>query len=145
MHPLNLDDPIDAQGATVLDPICGIHNMVGVVDFSAMYPSIMRAHNICASTIILDEKNPVRSDEGLLRVCGHVFVSETHVKGLIPEVVELLQHCRTKAKKAYAEVLTLDASVEPRCTTLTLDATRPRILFRRKLPRRASSHTRCIR
>ena len=107
------------QGATVLDPICGIHNMVGVVDFSAMYPSIMRAHNICASTIVLDERHPfykpspgaVTRDEiaaddearGLLRVCGHVFVSDVHVKGLIPEVVELLQHCRTKAKKAFAE------------------------------------------
>lgn len=107
------------QGATVLEPICGIHNMVGVVDFSAMYPSIMRAHNICASTIVLDERHPfytpspgsvtreeIAADDasrGLLRVCGHVFVSEAHTKGLIPEVVELLQNCRTKAKKAYAE------------------------------------------
>jgi DNA polymerase delta subunit 1 len=75
--------------------------MVGVVDFSAMYPSIMRAHNICASTIVLGG-TPAPSGE-LLRICGHVFVSETHVKGLIPEVVELLQNCRNKAKKAYAE------------------------------------------
>ena len=49
------------QGATVLDPICGIHNIVGVVDFAAMYPSIMRAHNICASTIVLDERHPFHS------------------------------------------------------------------------------------
>ena len=49
------------QGATVLDPICGIHNIVGVVDFAAMYPSIMRAHNICASTIVLDERHPLHS------------------------------------------------------------------------------------
>ena len=33
---------------------------------------------------------------------GHCFVSEEIVKGLIPEVVEILQDCRTKAKKAYA-------------------------------------------
>ena len=79
----------------------------------------MRAHNICASTIVLDKEHPfykpspgantaeeIAADDearGLLRVCGHVFVSETHVKGLVPEVVELLQHCRTKAKKAFAE------------------------------------------
>jgi hypothetical protein len=43
-------------------------------------------------------------EEGdLLRICGHMFVSEKHVKGLIPEVVELFQNCRTRAKKAYAE------------------------------------------
>jgi DNA polymerase delta subunit 1 len=92
------------QGATVLEPRCGVHQNVGVVDFSAMYPSIMRAHNICASSILLPPVSlPGGGEEDLLRICGHVFVSEKHVKGLIPEVVELLQNCRTKAKKAYAE------------------------------------------
>jgi DNA polymerase delta subunit 1 len=91
------------QGATVLDPRCGVHRYVGVVDFSAMYPSIMRAHNICASSIILHGDRGGIEEGDLLRICGHVFVSEKHVKGLIPEVVELLQNCRTKAKKAYAE------------------------------------------
>lgn len=95
------------QGATVLEPKCGIHRMVGVVDFSAMYPSIMRAHNICASSLVMDASHPffhAATDEarGLLRVGPHLFVSERHVKGLVPEVVELLQHCRTKAKQAYA-------------------------------------------
>ena len=91
------------QGATVLDPCCGVHQYVGVVDFSAMYPSIMRAHNICASSIILSGNSRGFEEQDLLRICGHVFVSEKHVKGLIPEVVELLQNCRNKAKKAYAE------------------------------------------
>jgi DNA polymerase delta subunit 1 len=107
------------QGATVLDPVCGIHENVGVVDFASMYPSIIRAHNVCATSIVLDRNDAfftpspgattpeeIAADDearGLLRVCGHVFVSEAHIKGLIPEVVELLQHCRTKAKKAFAE------------------------------------------
>ena len=93
------------QGATVLDPRCGVHRYVGVVDFSAMYPSIMRAHNICASSIILCGSAAALGieDGDTLRICGHTFVSERHVKGLIPEVVELLQNCRNKAKKAYAE------------------------------------------
>jgi DNA polymerase delta subunit 1 len=93
------------QGATVLDPRCGVHRYVGVVDFSAMYPSIMRAHNICASSIILRGSASALGieEDDILRICGHTFVSERHVKGLIPEVVELLQNCRNKAKKAYAE------------------------------------------
>jgi DNA polymerase elongation subunit (family B) len=115
-------------GATVLDPVCGIHRYVGVLDFSAMYPSIIRAHNLCYSTIVLEptttttnnnknkrartaqtttttaaEEEEEEEAEGLLRVCGHTFVPETRFKGLIPEVVEHLQNCRTKAKRAYAE------------------------------------------
>ena len=97
------------QGATVLEPECGLHRFVGVVDFSAMYPSIMMAHNICASTIILDKHHPLvtgssssSSEDEVLRVCGHVFVSASRVKGLIPDVVETLQICRGKAKKAFA-------------------------------------------
>jgi DNA polymerase elongation subunit (family B) len=116
-------------GATVLEPVCGIHRYVGVLDFSAMYPSIIRAHNLCYSTIVLKPEHPFflqsaskrartstttdtkeqgeeeeeERTRGLLRVCGHTFVSEAHFKGLIPEVVEHLQNCRTKAKRAYAE------------------------------------------
>jgi DNA polymerase delta subunit 1 len=45
------------EGATVLDAHAGIHRNVGVLDFAAMYPSIIRAHNLCYSTIILDPAN----------------------------------------------------------------------------------------
>ena len=103
------------MGATVLEPACGVHRYVGVLDFSAMYPSIIRAHNLCYSTIVLDRHHPLfipgaaaetpYEDEarGLLRVCEHTFVSEAHFKGLIPEIVEHLQNCRNRAKKAYAQ------------------------------------------
>jgi DNA polymerase delta subunit 1 len=97
-------------GATVLEPIVGIHRNVVVLDFSAMYPSLIRAHNLCYSTIVLDPAHPfyrrgsAADDEakGLLRVCGHTFVSEGHCKGLVPEVVKHLQDCRSKAKRALA-------------------------------------------
>lgn len=91
------------EGATVLDAHAGIHQHVGVLDFSAMYPSIIRAHNLCYSTIVLDSANePSHCADQLLRVNGHCFVPDSVVKGLIPEVVEILQDCRTRAKKAYA-------------------------------------------
>ena len=90
------------EGATVLDAHGGIHQNVGVLDFAAMYPSIIRAHNLCYSTIVLDGANEPAEQHLLLRVNGHCFVSEDIVKGLIPEVVEILQECRAKAKKAYA-------------------------------------------
>jgi DNA polymerase delta subunit 1 len=91
------------EGATVLDAHAGIHKNVGVLDFSAMYPSIIRAHNLCYSTIVLDSAHePTHCGVQLLRINGHCFVPDNVVKGLIPEVVEILQDCRTRAKKAYA-------------------------------------------
>jgi len=90
------------EGATVLDAHAGIHKNVGVLDFAAMYPSIIRAHNLCYSTIVLDVANEPGAKHLLLRVNGHCFVPEEIAKGLIPEVVEILQECRMKAKKAFA-------------------------------------------
>ena len=112
-------------GATVLDPVEGMHAYVGVLDFSAMYPSIIRAHNLCYSTIVLESGHAFRANahrslkyaapfheesRGLLHVCGHTFVSEEYARGLIPEVVEHLQHCRAKAAKAAKE--TTDATLK---------------------------------
>ena len=102
-------------GATVLDPVCGTHQAVGVLDFSSMYPSIIRAHNLCYSTIVLQKGSPFywarrRTEEpafdeakGLLSVCGHTFVDQRHFKGLVPKIVEHLMNCRQRAKKALKE------------------------------------------
>ncbi|AMA67369.1 DNA polymerase catalytic subunit [Vespertilionid gammaherpesvirus 1] len=45
------------QGATVIDPIPGFYNTpVLVVDFASLYPTVIQAHNLCYSTMILNEK-----------------------------------------------------------------------------------------
>ncbi len=52
--------PIDTKtftGATVLDPMRGAYYVrVAGLDFASLYPSIMIAHNLCFSTIVLDEE-----------------------------------------------------------------------------------------
>ena len=96
------------SGATVLDPTCGIHRWVGVLDFSAMYPSIIAAHNLCFCTIVLDKTHPfalrrMRNCEiddaaGVTRILGHTFVTTRHQRGLLPDIVMHLQACRERAK-----------------------------------------------
>lgn len=45
------------QGATVLDPDSGLYDMpITVLDFAALYPSIIRAHDLCYTTIVLREE-----------------------------------------------------------------------------------------
>lgn len=43
------------EGATVLSPDVGIYNVVTTVDFEGLYPSIIRAHNLCFTSIVLDK------------------------------------------------------------------------------------------
>jgi DNA polymerase elongation subunit (family B) len=52
------DDEEDSfTGATVLPPLKGAYfEPVTVCDFASLYPSIIRAHNLCFSTIVLDKK-----------------------------------------------------------------------------------------
>lgn len=44
------------QGATVLDPDSGLYDIpITVLDFAALYPSIIRAHDLCYTNIVLDK------------------------------------------------------------------------------------------
>lgn len=53
----NPEDQGGYQGATVIEPIRGYHkDPVAVLDFASLYPSIMRAYNICISTLVAIHK-----------------------------------------------------------------------------------------
>lgn len=56
VEPENSDDEEDSfTGATVLPPLKGAYyEPITVCDFASLYPSIIRAHNLCFSTIVLD-------------------------------------------------------------------------------------------
>lgn len=45
------------KGALVLEPKTGLHKSVLVLDFSSLYPSLIRTYNICPTTLLLDKKN----------------------------------------------------------------------------------------
>uniref|UniRef100_A0AAU7E175 DNA polymerase n=1 Tax=Lemniscomys rat herpesvirus TaxID=3141920 RepID=A0AAU7E175_9VIRU len=87
------------QGATVFEPDVGYYHMpVLVFDFASLYPSIIRAHNLCYSTLVCDEES--LSDEDVFVVdlgegVVHRFVRE-HVRRSI--LAELLTRWLTERK-----------------------------------------------
>lgn len=96
------------QGATVIDPVRGYHkDPVGVLDFESLYPSIMRAYNICISTFIgtfpssqtmpshfqFPEYSVIEIDGGL-RV---VFKREGQ-EGVFPSILRVLLERRKSVK-----------------------------------------------
>ncbi len=100
------------EGAYVVEPERGIHENILVFDFRSLYPSIIIAHNIDASTINCD-------------CCGDPYVSPTGAKfckkrrGLIPELLENILKSRSKAK---LEMKKLMAEKGDKTKIKTLDA-----------------------
>src|SRR3989338_1844925 len=81
-------------GGYVIEPAKGAHANVLVLDFRSMYPSIIRAYNICPTTI-------VRGDcaDCLRAPSGAAFLPPGQRKGIIPRILEELVQRRTEAKK----------------------------------------------
>jgi DNA polymerase delta subunit 1 len=45
------------EGATVIDPLRGFYNEpIATLDFASLYPSIMMAHNLCYTTLIISQQ-----------------------------------------------------------------------------------------
>jgi DNA polymerase delta subunit 1 len=91
------------KGATVIDPRPGFYDdIVSTLDFSALYPSIMRRKNMCFTTRVdpSDAKNFKEIE--LYRTdteTGPVFFVRHDVKnGLLPQILENLTAKRNLAK-----------------------------------------------
>lgn len=96
------------QGATVIDPIRGYHkDPVTVLDFESLYPSIMRAFNICVSTFIksYDPTEEVPSeytfpDYSVIKIDGgFTAVFKRGVEGVFPSILRVLLDHRKAVKK----------------------------------------------
>lgn len=87
------------EGATVLDPVPGFYTEpVATLDFASLYPSIMRAHNLCYSTLWTDARPPPE----WLRVEHHegcVFVTDEDHRGVLPGMLDELLAQRSATKK----------------------------------------------
>ncbi|EED88820.1 DNA polymerase, partial [Thalassiosira pseudonana CCMP1335] len=114
-------EALECQAMT-LEPKSGFHfDPVVVCDFTALYPSLVIAYNLCYSTVAgkLDyhkrrtaavlkhhmKSVPVRTkrDRAYAIPTGSVFVSESVLKGVLPQVLDEMLSTRAMLKKAAKE------------------------------------------
>jgi len=101
--------PDNYQGATVLEPVPGFHKQpVATLDFASLYPSIMRANNLCYSTYVMaaEQKRRLRPGEYReIEAAGqvHTFVKSSTREGILKQILTAMLDQRTIAKKAKKE------------------------------------------
>jgi DNA polymerase delta subunit 1 len=90
------------QGATVLDAQTGAYyGPVTALDFASLYPSIMCAHNLCYSTLVMDPKYDNLPGVDYEQFGPHRFAQG--VQSLLPTILTDLKMFRKKAKKLMAQ------------------------------------------
>ncbi|KRX57161.1 DNA polymerase delta catalytic subunit, partial [Trichinella sp. T9] len=92
----------DYTGATVIEPIKGYYNKpIVTLDFASLYPSIMMAHNLCYTTLIMQEtvRSQLSPEDYIKTPSGHYFVKKDKCKGLLPEILENLLAARKAVKQ----------------------------------------------
>lgn len=90
------------EGATVLSPIPGFYQTpIATLDFASLYPSIMRAHNLCYSTRWVEREDPPEWLETETHA-GITFVTDPRFRGVLPRMLDELLGARKATKKEMA-------------------------------------------
>ncbi len=97
------DEGEELAGAEVLPPKKGLLENIVILDYKSLYPTIMMAHNLCYTTVVVKEK----PDEVEVAPSGGIFASQKVMKGIVPAILEELlnrrQATRAKMKDANEE------------------------------------------
>jgi DNA polymerase delta subunit 1 len=100
--PMVAGAPDGYQGATVLDAQTGAYyGPITALDFASLYPSIMCAHNLCYSTLVMDPKYDNLPGVEYEQYGPHRFAQG--VVSLLPTILMDLKAFRKKAKKLMAQ------------------------------------------
>jgi len=90
------------EGATVLEAQAGAYyGPITALDFASLYPSIMCAHNLCYSTLVMDPKYDNLPGVEYEQFGPHRFAQ--NVPSLLPVILTDLKAFRKKAKKLMAQ------------------------------------------
>jgi DNA polymerase delta subunit 1 len=94
------------EGATVLDAQKGAYyTPITALDFEALYPSIMMAHNLCYSTYVMDERrygNIPGVKYETFKIGEKTYKFAQDVPSLLPSILLELKQFRKKAKRDMA-------------------------------------------
>jgi len=94
------------EGATVLDAQKGAYyTPITALDFEALYPSIMMAHNLCYSSYVMNEKeygNIPGIEYETFTIGDRTYKFAQDIPSLLPAILLELKHFRKKAKKDMA-------------------------------------------
>lgn len=84
------------KGAIVLEPETGLHKdcSIIVLDFTSLYPSLIRTYNICPTTLLLSG-----NEEHFTTPQGVKFVKHEIREGVLPAILRELMEARTATKK----------------------------------------------
>ncbi len=88
---------VDLKGGAVLVPEKGLVEDVVILDYKSLYPTIMMAHNLCYSTVVLRDSPGI--DKIITAPSGGKFVSPEISPGIMPGVLKELLDQRTQTKK----------------------------------------------
>lgn len=96
------DEPSEYVGATVLDAQTGAYYQpITALDFASLYPSIMMAHNLCYSTLVMDPRYDNLPGVEYETHGAHRFAQ--NVPSLLPAILSDLKQFRKKAKADMAK------------------------------------------
>ena len=94
------------EGATVLEAQKGAYyTPITALDFEALYPSIMMAHNLCYSTYVMDERkygNIPGITYETFDIGDKTYKFAQDVPSLLPAILDELKQFRKKAKRDMA-------------------------------------------
>jgi len=93
-------------GATVLEPKKNFYTTpIATLDFASLYPSIMRAHNLCYTTLVAKKdwtrikSKFVENEDYVITPNNDMFMQDKVCKGLLPKILTSLILARKQAKR----------------------------------------------
>lgn len=93
------------EGATVLEAQTGAYyKPITALDFESLYPSIMIAHNLCYSSLVMNSKydNLPGVEYETFNIGDKVYKFVQNIESPVPTLLKDLRVCRKEAKKKKA-------------------------------------------